>query len=87
MRFWRFLANPMMKQKLRIDGEIVDDDDIWLYEWLGIQHTAPNAFRQELAKYKDKNLTVWIDSIGGAVWAAAESTMRLWSTKESRCED
>lgn len=71
MRFWRFLAKSDDEVELRIDGEIVDDDDIWLYEWLGIQHTAPNAFRQELAKYKDKNLTVWIDSIGGAVWAAA----------------
>lgn len=71
MRFWRFLAQSDNEVELRIDGEIVDDDDAWLYEWLGYQHTAPNAFRQELAKYKGKNLTVWIDSIGGAVWAAA----------------
>ena len=71
MRFWQFYAKSDDEVELRIDGEIVDDDDAWLYEWLGYQHTAPNAFRQELAKYKGKNLTVWIDSIGGAVWAAA----------------
>lgn len=71
MRFWQFFAKSDDEVELRIDGEIVDDDDSWLYEWLGLQHTAPNAFRQELAKYKGKNLTVWIDSIGGAVWAAA----------------
>lgn len=71
MRFWRFLAKSDNDVELRIDGEIVDDDDAWLYEWLGISHAAPNTFRQELAQHKGKNLTVWIDSIGGAVWAAA----------------
>lgn len=71
MRFWRFLGKSDNEVELRIDGEIVDDEDAWLYEWFGYQHTAPNVFRQELAKYKDKNLTVWIDSIGGVVWAAA----------------
>jgi ATP-dependent Clp protease protease subunit len=38
---------------------------------LGINHAAPNTFRQELAQHKGKNLTVWVDSIGGVVWAAA----------------
>ena len=71
MRFWQFYAKSDDEVELRIDGEIVDDDDAWLYEWLGYQHTALNAFRQELIKHKGKNLTVWIDSIGGAVWAAA----------------
>lgn len=71
MRYWQFFAKSDDEVELRIDGEIVDDDDAWLYEWLGFQHTAPNAFRQELAKYSGKNLIVWIDSIGGVVWAAA----------------
>ena len=71
MRFWRFLARSDAEAELRIDGEIVDDDDAWLYEWLGISYAAPNTFRQELAQHKGKNLTVWIDSIGGVVWAAA----------------
>lgn len=71
MRFWRFLGKSDNEVELRIDGEIVDDDDAWLYEWLGISHAAPNTFRQELAQHKGKNLTVWIDSIGGVVWAAA----------------
>ena len=48
MRFWQFYAKSDDEVELRIDGEIVDDDDAWLYEWLGYQHTAPNAFRQEL---------------------------------------
>jgi len=71
VKFWRFLAKSDNEVEVRIDGEIVDDDDSWLYEWFGIQHTSPNAFRQELAQHKGKNLTVWIDSLGGVVWAAA----------------
>lgn len=71
MKFWRFLSKSDTEAELRIDGEIVDDDDAWLYEWLEINHATPNRFRQELAQHKGKNLTVWIDSIGGVVWAAA----------------
>lgn len=57
--------------ELRIEGDIVDDDDVWLYEWAGAKSTSPNAFKNELAKYGDKPITVWIDSYGGNVFAAA----------------
>jgi len=70
-RFWQFLNRSDTEVELRIEGEIVDEDDAWLYEWLGIAHVTPNAFRKELAEHKGKNLTVWIDSLGGVVWAAA----------------
>jgi len=70
-RFWQFFSKSDSDVELRIDGEIVDDDDSWIYEWLGINHAAPNTFRRELSEHRGKNLTVWIDSIGGVVWAAA----------------
>ncbi len=70
-RFWQFFNRSDTEAELRIEGEIVDEDDSWAYEWLGIPHITPNAFREELTKYKGKNLTVWVDSIGGVVWAAA----------------
>jgi len=70
-RFWQFLNRSDTEAELRIEGEIVDEDDAWAYEWLGIPHATPNAFREELAKHKGKSLTVWIDSLGGVVWAAA----------------
>ena len=57
--------------ELRIGGDIVDDGDAWLYEWYKEPHTAPNAFRNELKKYDGKPVTVWIDSYGGNVFAAA----------------
>jgi ATP-dependent Clp protease protease subunit len=73
MRFWNFIKNDVSTEEveLRISGEIVSDDDAWFYEWFGIQVTSPNAFREELAQHKGKNITVWIDSWGGDVFAAA----------------
>jgi len=76
LRFWNFKVIAATDKEpesaeLRIDGEIIDDDDAWLYEWFGISHTAANAFRAELKKLSGKPLTVWIDSYGGSVFAAA----------------
>lgn len=72
-RFWNFIENEVDKEEieLRIEGDIIDNDYAWLYEWFDIPATSPNAFRDELAQYKGKNITVWIDSYGGSVFAAA----------------
>jgi len=73
--FWNFQNKANEKEpediELRIEGEIVDDEFAWLYEWSGIKNIAPNKFKDELAQFKGKPLTVWIDSIGGSVFAAA----------------
>jgi len=73
LRFWNFVASEENPEEveLRIEGEIVSDDDAWLYEWFGITATSPNAFKQTLAEYKGKNINVWIDSWGGDTTAAA----------------
>lgn len=74
-RFWRFIVNKgddgQGSVELRIEGDIVDDDEAWLYEWFGTPSTTPNAFKEELNRYKGKDITVWIDSDGGSVFAAA----------------
>lgn len=70
MRFWNFIENDEGAE-LRIEGEIISDDDAWLYEWFGIPASSPNAFKQELSNYKNQPITVWIDSWGGDVFAAA----------------
>jgi ATP-dependent Clp protease protease subunit len=56
--------------ELRIDGDIVSDSDAWIYEWFGEPATSPNAFRDELKQYAKNDLTVWINSVGGDVFAA-----------------
>lgn len=71
---WKFInkAEPDGESvELRIDGDIVSDNDVWLYEWMDMQATSPNQFKAELAKVKGKPITVWIDSYGGDVFAAA----------------
>jgi len=57
--------------ELRIEGDIISDDDSWFYEYLGIKAAYPNAFKQELSAHFGKPITVWIDSYGGDVFAAA----------------
>jgi ATP-dependent Clp protease, protease subunit len=76
MSFWKFIVNQATETEpesveLRIEGDIVDDDEVWIYEWFGEPATAPNAFRDELSQYKGKDITVWIDSYGGSVFAGA----------------
>jgi ATP-dependent Clp protease protease subunit len=74
-KFWDFkeIKNQAGQDEieLRIDGEIVDDDWAWIYQWFGITSTSPNAFRKKLEEYKGKNITVWINSPGGDVFAGA----------------
>lgn len=76
MKFWKFIKNKATDTvpssvELRIEGDIVDDSDIWIYEWFGEPATAPNAFKDELSEFKGQDLTVWIDSYGGSVFAGA----------------
>jgi len=70
MRFWNFIVQNE-DVELRIDGDIVDDSQAWIYEWFKEPAASPNAFRNELKKYDGKNITLWIDSYGGDVIAAA----------------
>jgi ATP-dependent Clp protease protease subunit len=71
--FWNFVKNKENEDEveLRIEGEIVSDDDAWIYEWLGIPAASPNAFRTELSSHSGKVVNVWIDSWGGDTTAAA----------------
>lgn len=75
-KFWNFIRNKATEQEpenieLRIEGDIVDDNDAWIYEWFGEPAASPNAFKNELSEFKGSDLTVWIDSYGGSVFAGA----------------
>lgn len=76
MKFWKFIENKATETEpesveLRIEGDIVDDSDVWIYEWFDEPAAAPNLFREELSVYNNKDITVWIDSYGGSVFAGA----------------
>ncbi|MGN7938507.1 head maturation protease, ClpP-related [Metabacillus sp. 22489] len=75
-KFWNFIENKATESQpasveLRIEGDIVDDNNVWVYEWFGEPSASPNAFKNELNKYSGQDLTVWIDSYGGSVFAGA----------------
>ncbi|MDU2063772.1 MAG: Clp protease ClpP [Sporomusaceae bacterium] len=84
MKFWNFQQGSQPNQvELRINGDIVDDSDAWFYDWFDIPVASPNAFRDELAQCSGKNITVWIDSDGGSVFAATGIYNALMQHKAS----
>ena len=64
MNFWNFTRDENGERVLRLEGPI-DSEDTWGDE------VTPKAFREELNS-GDGNITVWINSPGGSVFAASE---------------
>lgn len=63
-KFWNWLRNSEGERTLRLEGPI-DEDSVWGDE------ITPKAFRAELEE-DTGDITVWICSPGGNVFAAAE---------------
>ncbi len=63
-KFWNWIRDDTGGRVLRLEGPI-DEDSFWGDE------ITPTAFREEL-NAEDGDVTVWINSPGGNVFAAAE---------------
>ena len=63
-KFWNWIHDDSGGRVLRLEGPI-DEDSIWGDE------ITPQAFREEL-NAEEGDVTVWINSPGGNVFAAAE---------------
>ena len=63
-KFWNWIRDDTGGRVLRLEGPI-DDESFWGDE------VTPKAFREELES-EDGDITVWINSPGGNVFAAAE---------------
>ena len=63
-KFWNFIRNDAGERVLRLEGPI-DEDSFWGDE------VTPRMFREEL-EAEEGDVTVWICSPGGNVFAAAE---------------
>lgn len=63
-KFWNFIRDEDGERVLRLEGPI-DEDSFWG------DVVTPKAFREEL-EAEEGDLTVWINSPGGSVFAAAE---------------
>lgn len=60
-----------MKQ-IDIRGVIVQDDDLWIYEWFEMTATSPQSVRSALAEAAGDDVVVTINSGGGDVSAGQE---------------
>ena len=69
-RFWNWIKNEAGGRVLRLEGPI-DEESFWGDE------VTPKAFREEL-EADSGDITVWINSPGGNVFAAAEIYTMLW---------
>lgn len=70
MRFWNWVKNEENNDtELRIDGDIGESFWGWLFD---LDEVSPKKFREELKQHKGKDLTVWINSNGGDVYAASQ---------------
>ena len=65
-KFWNWTKNlETNTPELRLEGEIASET------WWGDEVT-PKLFKDELCKYKDKDITIWINSPGGDVIAGSQ---------------
>ena len=74
-KFWNWVRDETGGRVLRLEGPI-DQDDFWGDE------ITPQRFRQEL-EAEDGDVTVWINSPGGNVFAAAQIYTMLKDYKGS----
>lgn len=71
-RFYNFIppekdTDPV---ELRIDGDILMDDDLWAVMF-GDEVVTPKGFLGDLQQYQGRDITLWINSYGGDVYAAS----------------
>lgn len=71
VKFWNFENTGTDEVTLRIEGDIVDDDSAWIYEYFDDAHTTPSKFRDALSEHSGKTLNVIVDTYGGSVFAGA----------------
>ena len=58
--------------KLNLSGDIVPNDDKWVYDWLGYDAVCPNDVHEFLEKAAGEPVDVYINSGGGDVFAGSE---------------
>lgn len=58
-------------KEINVVGTIVDNDDKWIYEWCDIQATAPKDVDKALEEANGEDVTIFINSGGGSVFAGS----------------
>lgn len=69
--------------EIDVRGDIIGNDDKWIYDWLGWDSTAPADIRNALlTKPEGELLTVLVNSGGGNVLAGQEIYSMLYGRKD-----
>lgn len=71
-------------KKIEVKGEIVENSDAWLYEWLKIEYTSPQGFSKQLAEANGEEIEVDINSPGGSIFAGSEIYTALRSYRGNK---
>lgn len=58
--------------KLDIRGDIIPNDDKWVYDWLEMDGTCPRDVHEALEKANGETLEVYINSGGGDVFSGSD---------------
>lgn len=66
---------------ISIKGPIVVSDEVWIYDWFGIECTNPKAVNDAIKKANGEKLDVYINSEGGDIFAGSEIYSSLRSYK------
>lgn len=72
-----------MPKKINIKGNIVQNDDKWICDWLGIESTSPQDISKLLSEANGQDVEVDINSGGGDIFAGSEIYTSLRSYKGS----
>lgn len=57
---------------LKVSGEVISDDDSWIYDFLGIDYVNPKMIQTGLDDANGEPVQVEINSGGGNVWSGSE---------------
>lgn len=68
-------------KKIQVIGTIVDNDSKDIYEWLGINATAPRDVEKALNEANGEDVTIEVNSGGGDVFAGNEIYYKLANYK------
>lgn len=73
MQLTELIHKEVKEREIDVRGDIIENDDKWIYDWLDWDSTCPNDIRNAIASLQSgETLIVNINSGGGSVMAGQE---------------
>lgn len=61
-----------MPKKIKLNGTVIGDKDVWIYEWLELPFISPSSVNKALEDAGDEDVEIYINSGGGSTWTGSE---------------